>query len=149
MVTKEDIKEKLNILGLDLDSMPKFLTENKPIVFNPSRLNNDKELKVYKYVPIKDIEIYCTTAYRDDNIKEKYVNAMPFGEFIRLSEEDNDKSIQLLNVFQKISEINIRKIDIEQEKMANKIPFLVHFYQSDYHILINGRAINIFFYTLI
>lgn len=127
MVTKEDIKEKLNILGLDLDSMPKFLTENKPIVFNPSRLNNDKELKVYKYVPIKDIEIYCTTAYRDDNIKEKYVNAMPFGEFIRLSEEDNDKSIQLLNVFQKISEINIRKIDIEQEKMANKIPFLVHY----------------------
>ena len=57
MATKEDIKEKLNILGLDLENLPEFLTETKPIIFNPSRLNNDKELKVYKYVPIKDIEI--------------------------------------------------------------------------------------------
>ena len=44
MATKEDIKEKLNILGLDLENLPEFLTETKPIIFNPSRLNNDKEL---------------------------------------------------------------------------------------------------------
>ena len=130
MVTKEDIKEKLSILGLDLDNMPTFLTESKPIVFNPSRLNNDRELKVYKYVPISDIEVFCTTAYRDDNIREKYVNAMPFGEFIRLSQQDTDKSVQLLNVFQKISEANIRRIDIEQEKMQNRIPFQVHYNRS-------------------
>ena len=127
MVTKEDLREKLNIIGLDLDNLPNFLTENKAIVFNPSRLNNDKELKVYKYVSIKDIEVYCTTSYRDDGIKDKYRNAMPFGEFIRLSEEDNDKTVQLLNVFQKISEVNIKRIDIEQERMLNKIPFLVHY----------------------
>ena len=53
MATKEDIKEKLNVLGLDLENLPTFLTETNPIIFNPSRLNNDKELKVYKMIRIK------------------------------------------------------------------------------------------------
>ena len=127
MVTKEDIKEKLNIIGLDLDNLPQFLNENKPIIFNPSRLNNDKELKVYKYISIKDIEIYCTTSYRDDSIKEKYTHSLPLGEFIKLSAEDPERTIELLRVFQKISEVNIKKIDFEQSKMAEKIPFLVHY----------------------
>ena len=97
MATKEDIKEKLNVLGLDLENLPTFLTETNPIIFNPSRLNNDKELKVYKYVPIKDIEIYCTTAHRDDPIKEKYSKSMPLGRFIEESEQDSEKSEELLN----------------------------------------------------
>ena len=127
MVTKEDIKEKLSVIGLDLDNLPQFLDENKPIIFNPSRLNNDKELKVYKYISIKDIEIYCTTSYRDDSIKEKYTHSLPFGEFIKLSSEDPEKTVELLRVFQKISEASIKKIDLEQSKMAEKIPFLVHY----------------------
>lgn len=127
MATKEDIKEKLNVLGLDLENLPTFLTEPKPIIFNPSRLNNDKELKVYKYVSIKDIEIYCTTAYRDDSIKEKYRKSQPLGNFIKASEEDAEKSAELLNMFDKISDITIKRVALEQSKMQDKIPFLVHF----------------------
>lgn len=128
MSTKEDIKEKLKIIGLDLENnLPLFLTETKPIIFNPSRLNNDKELKVYKYVPIKDIEIYCTAAHRDDPIKEKYSKAMPLGRFIKESEQDNEKSAELINVFDKISDANIKKVALEQSKMSNKVPFTVHY----------------------
>ena len=127
MATKEDIKEKLNVLGLDLENLPTFLTETKPIIFNPSRLNNDKELKVYKYVPIKDIEIYCTTAHRDDPIKEKYSKSMPLGRFIEESEHDSEKSAELLNVFERISDISIKRVALEQSKMADKIPFTVHY----------------------
>ena len=127
LATKEDIKEKLNVLGLDLENLPMFLTETKPIKFNPSRLNNDKELKVYKYIPIKDIEIYCTTAHRDDPIKEKYSKSMPFGRFIEESEHDSEKSAELLNVFERISDISIKRVALEQSKMADKIPFTVHF----------------------
>lgn len=145
MVTKEDIKEKLNILGLDLDNLPKFLAENKPIIFNPSRLNNDRELKVYKYVPISEIEVYCTTAYRDDPIKEKYSHSLPFGEFIKLSEEDPDKSIELLKVFQKISDINIKRIDIEQERMEKKIPFLVHYNRNQLWQIYYSEETNRYF----
>ena len=127
MATKEDIKEKLNILGLDLENLPEFLTETKPIIFNPSRLNNDKELKVYKYVPIKDKEIYCTTAHRDDSIKEKYSKSMPLGRFIEESEHDSEKSAELLNLFERISDVSIKRVALEQSKMAEKIPFTVHF----------------------
>ena len=127
MATKEDIKEKLNILGLDLENLPAFLTETKPIIFNPSRLNNDKELKVYKYVPIKDIEIYCTTAHRDDPIKEKYSKSMPLGRFIEESEHDSEKSAELLNLFERISDVSIKRVALEQSKMADKIPFTVHY----------------------
>lgn len=127
MATKEDIKEKLNVLGLDLENLPTFLTETNLIIFNPSRLNNDKELKVYKYVPIKDIEIYCTTAHRDDPIKEKYSKSMPLGRFIEESEHDSEKSVELLNVFERISDISIKRVALEQSKMADKIPFTVHY----------------------
>ena len=127
MATKEDIKEKLNVLGLDLENLPTFLTETNPIIFNPSRLNNDKELKVYKYVPITDIEIYCTTAHRDDPIKEKYSKSMPLGRFIEESEHDSEKSVELLNVFERISDISIKRVALEQSKMADKIPFTVHY----------------------
>ena len=127
LATKEDIKEKLSIIGLNLDNLPKFLEESKPIVFNPSRLNNDKELKVYKYVSVKDIEICCTTAYRDDQVKEKYDNSTPFGEYIKQSEEDEEKAIELMRVFERISEAGIKRIALEQSKMEKKMPFLVSY----------------------
>ena len=130
MATKEDIKEKLNLIGLDLENLPSFLTETKPIIFNPSRLNNDKELKVYKYVSIKDIEIYCTPYHRDDLIKDKYNKSMPLGEYIKQSEEDEEKSAELLRIFERISDINIKRIENEQRKMGVKIPFLVHYNKS-------------------
>jgi len=125
--TKEDIMEKLNIIGLDLDNLPSFLEDSKPIVFNPSRLNNDKELKVYKYVSIKDIEIYCTTAYRDNQIKEKYDKSIAFGTYIKQAQDDDEKAVELMKVFDKISEAGIRRISLEQSKMEKKIPFTVSF----------------------
>lgn len=127
MATKEDIKEKLNIIGLDLDNLPEFLNSPEPIVFNPSRLNSDKELKVYQYVSINDIDIYCTPSHRDDSIKEKYDRALPLGEYIKKSEEDSEKSAELLRVFDKISNWGIKRIENEQDKMSLKIPFTVHY----------------------
>ncbi|MCI8291193.1 MAG: hypothetical protein HFJ25_02930 [Clostridia bacterium] len=127
MATKEDIKEKLSLIGLDLDNLPDFLLNSEPIVFNPSRLNNDKELKVYKYVSIKDIEIYVTSSHREDPIKDKYNKSLPLAEYIRQSEEDSEKSVELLRVLEKISDYNIRRIESEQRKMEIRIPFLVHY----------------------
>ena len=130
LTTKEDIKAKLSMIGLDLDKMPKFLIDTKPVVFNPSRLNSDKELKVYKYVSVKDIELYVTNSHRDDPIKEKYNNSMRFVDFIKQSEQDNEKSLQLINLFNTISKESIEKIEEEQNALQNKPPFLVHYNKS-------------------
>ena len=130
MTTKEDIKAKLNLIGLNLDKLPKFLVDTEPVIFNPSRLNNDKELKVYKYVSIKDIELYVTDCHRDDSIKEKYNNSMRFVDFIKQSEIDNEKSLKLINLFNTISQDNIKKIEDEQDKLQMEPPFLVHYAKS-------------------
>ena len=130
MTTKEDVKAKLSMIGLDLDKMPKFLIDTKPVVFNPSRLNNDKELKVYKYVSVKDIELYVTNSHRDDPIREKYNNSMRFVDFIKQSEQDNEKSLQLIDLFNTISKPNLDKIEEEQNKLQEKPPFLVHYNRS-------------------
>ena len=110
------MNEKLDFLGLDLEDLPKFLTDIKPIQFNPSRLNNDKELKVYKYVSIKDIDIYCTPAYRDDPIREKYTKATPLASYLQKpkSGEDFEKQKDFFRMLEDFSieefyEINDRQ----------------------------------------
>lgn len=127
MATKEDIKEKLNVIGLDLDNLPDFIENPKPINFNSSRLNNDKELKVYKFVQIREIEIYVTPTHRDDSIKDKYNNAISLGDFIRQSEDDSEKSAELMRMFSRVSELNLKRLENEQRKMLAKSPFLVRY----------------------
>ena len=139
MTTKEDIKAKLNLIGLNLDKLPKFLVDTEPVIFNPSRLNNDKELKVYKYVSIKDIELYVTDCHRDDSIKEKYNNSMRFVDFIKQSEIDNEKSLKLINLFNTISQDNIKKVEDEQDKLQMEPPFLVHYAKSQYMMIVTEK----------
>ncbi len=162
MATKEDIKEKLDLIGLDFDNLPDFLCKVKPLSFNSSRLNNDKELKIYKYVSIRDIDIYCTPSHRDDTVKEKYNRAVPLGVYIRQSEDDSEKSAELLRVFEKFSSISVKRIENEQTKMNKEIPFTVHYfrdqlwqvYYSDatdkYFMLVSLKedTFNEFFYLL-
>lgn len=52
---------------------------------------------------------------------------MPLGRFIEESEHDSEKSVELLNVFERISDISIKRVALEQSKMADKIPFTVHY----------------------
>ena len=58
--TNEDLTEKLKFLGLDLENIPEYLKDFTPLNFNISRMNNDKDHKVYRYVPIDKIEILLT-----------------------------------------------------------------------------------------
>lgn len=129
MATKQDINEKLDFLGLDLDNLPKFLTNIEPINFNPSRLNNDKELKVYKYVSIKDIEIYCTPAYRDDPIREKYTKAAPLVSYLKKpkSGEDVEKQKDFFRMLEDFSIEEFYEINDRQNEMNNEIPFKVFY----------------------
>ena len=129
MATKQDIKEKLDFLGLDLDNIPDFLTKVEPVSFNPSRLNNDKELKVYKYVSIKDIDIYCTPAYRDDPVREKYSKASPLGLYLKKPEsgEDFERQKDFFKMLEDFSIEEFYEINDKQNEMNNKIPFKVFY----------------------
>ncbi|MBR3153006.1 MAG: hypothetical protein IKF52_05360 [Clostridia bacterium] len=126
MITKENISDNLNYIGLDLENLPEFLSTPVPIKFNISRLNNEKELKVYKYVKIKDIDIFCTTAHRDDSIKDKYSKSGHISQYLDSENEKNmDKYTAMLSIFEKIDIEGINRVEEAQKRMNENIPFCV------------------------
>lgn len=129
MATKQDLNEKLDFLGLDLENIPKFLTEVNPINFNPSRLNNDKELKVYKYISIKDVDIYCTPAYRDDPVREKCEKSMSLANYLKKPEngEDFERQKDFIRMLEDFSIEEFYEINDRQNEMNTEIPFKVFY----------------------
>ena len=65
-----DLISKLKFLGLDIENIPDYLKDFSPLEFNISRLNNDKEHRVYRYVHIDKIEILLTPCLRSDDIRK-------------------------------------------------------------------------------
>ena len=72
MNTNENIVNKLKYLGLDLESIPDSIKEFTPLDYRPSKYNDEHNYKVYKYIPIKDIQILLTPTNRLCDISEKY-----------------------------------------------------------------------------
>ena len=70
---------------------------------------------------------YVTPTHRDDPIKDKYNNAISLGDFIRQSEDDSEKSAELIRMFSRVSELNLKRLENEQRKMSVKSPFLVKY----------------------
>jgi len=81
-IIKNDLTSKLKYLKLDLNNIPKYLYDFKPLGFNLSRLNSDKDHKVFRFVPIEKIEILLTPCLRSDSVREKYSKAEPLGKYL-------------------------------------------------------------------
>ena len=128
-VINDELQENLEILGLNLDKLPKFLTEATMPVFHTSRTNNDKDLKVYKFVPIDQIEILLTPCLRSDEIKEKFAEAVPLKFFLNM--DGDEQEVTLFKTFSKIvrnmSVPEIEKIEKMQETFSEKEPFKVKY----------------------
>ena len=86
---KEKLKEKLEYIGLNLERIPKFLTEFTPFSFRPLKSYNDTTYKVYKYIDVNDIEILLTPTDRLTNLNEKYKLSSPIGNYLDSKTEQN------------------------------------------------------------
>ena len=89
-VSKGDLQKKLRYLNLDLEDIPDEIVEFKPLNFNVSRLSNDKDHRVFRYVPVNKIDILFTPYLRTDDLKDKYSKAIPLHKFILPAEEEED-----------------------------------------------------------
>ena len=69
-------KKTENCLYVDLDKIPGDLLDHEPLNFNVSRLNNDKDHRIFRFVPIDKIDILISPCLRTDPLKEKYANIM-------------------------------------------------------------------------
>lgn len=129
MIQNGELQENLEFLGLDLEKLPKFIVDATMPAFNTSRLNNDKDLKVYKFVPISEIEILITPCLRSDDIQKKYAEALPLKCF--LNGDGDEEEVAFFKTFSKIVR-NMTKEEIEkvakmQEEFAGKEPFKVKY----------------------
>ena len=133
IVVDEDenkFKEKLDFIGLNIEKLPKFLSNSEPLEFGVSGANNeDNEHRIFKYIPIQDVQILISPTNRLHTIKEKYSLAKPINVYL------NPKNIEEYSTFLKMIDMftieEIEKIEESQEKFDEKIPFSVQ-YEKDY-----------------
>ncbi len=128
-IQNDELEQNLEFLGLNLDKLPKFIKDATIPIFNPSRLNNDKDLKVYKFVPINEIEILLTPCLRSDDIKKKCTESMPLKFFLNLDGDEDE--VALFKTFSKIlrntPKEEIEKVKTLQESFDGKEPFKVKY----------------------
>lgn len=129
--TNEDInklKDKLDYIGLDLDNVPDFLKTTEDLDFRPDRAYNDDTYKVYKYIPIRDIQIIFTKANRMNSIAEKYQNVSSIYPYlVPETEKDIIKHSTFLKMLDAVEIDEIETIGKEQEKLDEGEPFLVKY----------------------
>lgn len=124
-----DLLGKLDFLGLNIEKIPEFLKDFSPLNFNTSRLNNDKDHRVYRYVPIDEIEILITPCLRSDDIKKKYSEAVPLGRFFNPEgdEEDMERYATLLKIINSLSVSDIENISLLQKSLEKSEPFKIKY----------------------
>ena len=129
---KENIEEKLEYLGLDLENIPKQLKDFEPLKFRIPKTYEEKQYKQYRYVPVKEIEILLSPTTRLDDLEEKYKKASPLSEYLDNTSEDNIlKYTTFLNMLKQFKIEDVEKVKEEQEKLNKKLPFKIK-YEGNY-----------------
>ena len=125
---KENIEEKLEYLGLDLDDIPKQLKQFEPLEFRIPKFYDEKQYRQYRYISIKDIQILLSPTNRLDEIEEKYKKARPLSDYL---DSKNEKNIlrytTFLNMLKQFKIEDVEKIKEEQANLNRRIPFRVKF----------------------
>ena len=125
----EELEEKLEYLGLNLKKIPEEITKFEPIQYKVSKMYNKKQqYKQYRFIRVKDIQILLTPTNRMDDLQEKYKKAVPLANYLdSKSEENMGYYATFLNMLDKFRLNDVKKIEKELKKLAEKVPFRVKF----------------------
>lgn len=131
-ITNDDnIKEKLDYIGLNLENIPKFLINEDKIDYKPIKTYDDNGYKVYKYIPISKIQILLTPTNRLNSIKEKYVKATNLKSYLKPeTQEDIIRHTTFLKMLKSVKIDEIEELIKKQEALNNHIPFQVKFEEN-------------------
>ncbi len=117
--------EVLEYVGLELNKENENLKCTKPEYNITKSYDNYMLYKVYKNIPIKDIQILISYTDRTTEIKERYLKAKPINKFIK----ENDREFEELVKQAKVKEID--KIDKQQKEFSIHTPYFVR-YEKNY-----------------
>ena len=81
--------------------------------------------RVYKYLPIKDIDILIGMSDRTTEIKERYIDAKPINDFIK------ENPLEFKNLANMTKLENIKNIEKMQEELRKNIPYFIK-YEKNY-----------------
>lgn len=128
----EEISDKIEYLGLDLENIPKELIKFEPLDFRISRNYDGKQYRQYRFLSVNDIEILLSPTNRLDDLQERYKKARPLSEYLDSKSEENIlKYTTFLNMLKKMHIEDVEKIAKEQSKLNKELPFKVKF-QGNY-----------------
>lgn len=128
---ENDIESKLEYIGLDIENIPSFIKNAKEIDYRPIKVNEENTYKVYKYIPISNIEILLTPTNRLNTIKEKYTKASRLITYLNPKEEnDIIKHTTFLKMLKEVETYQIERIDEEQKELSKQIPYKVKFEEN-------------------
>lgn len=119
----------LEYINLDLDNIPEEIKNTDDIDIKASEINNEKNYKVYKHIPIKDINIVLTDARRLDLPTQKLqkLNDLSF----YLNKKNKEEYNTFLNLLKNTSIKDIEDIDKFQKNFKNREPSKIK-YNKDY-----------------
>ncbi len=124
----DEIKEKLDYLGLNLEDAKNQFENYEPLKFRVPKFYDEKQYRQYRYIPIKDIQILLTPTNRMDDIQEKYKKASPISEYLDAEDEKNFlKHTTFLRMLKELKVEEVESVQEEQTKLNKKIPFKVKF----------------------
>lgn len=146
-IIKGEIQKKLDYLKLDLDDIPGILTDFEALEFNVSRLSNDKDHRIFRFVPINKIDILITPCLRTDPLKDKYSKAVPLHKFIIQGDKEEDiaKFTTFLRMLDTVKISEIETVAASQKQMEKKEPFRVKYPKDNMWQIYYSEATDRFF----
>lgn len=128
---KIKIQKKLEYLGLDVENIPEFIRYYKPLEFRPIRGFSDNKSRIYKYINVKDIQIYITPKNKMESLFKKYEESNTLYDYLKLETEDDIlKHSVFLKMIDKVNLEEVERLSIEQDELNAEIPFEVKYSEN-------------------
>jgi len=124
----QEIKKKLEYIGLNLEEIPETLKLVEDLQFRPNVGIDEKKYRQYRFVSPKEIDILLSPTNRLQDIKEKYAKASPLASYLSpTNEEEEEKHETFLRMLKEVKIEDIENIEKEQQAINKKIPFKVRY----------------------
>ena len=135
------LKNKVDYIGFELGEAPDFLKEFEPLNYKVPKIYDETTYRIYRYVPIEEIEILITPSNRLDSLEKRYKEASPLFTYMEAKTDENiEKYARFLKMINQTRIEDIEEIEKWQEAMKEQVPYEVKFegnfkwqvYYSDY-----------------
>lgn len=131
ITNENDIISKLEYIGLDLENIPDFLNETFKFDYKPLKSTHENNYKIYRYIPISEIQILLTPCNRLNTIQEKYGKANAISSYLDSKSEENIlKYTTFLKMLKEVDINEIQELEEQQNSFQKKEPFLVKFSEN-------------------